>query len=111
MRSVCCRRAIGYKRHVRLVVAVLGALISALVAVSPAPANAQPYPTRAARIIVPHAPGGAVDTVARVLAPALGARPGQNVGAENRPGASANIGSEVVAHPPPGGHTPLPNPP
>src|SRR5260221_4370594 len=109
MRSVCCRRAIGYKRHVRLVVAVLGALISALVAVSPAPANAQPYPTRAVRIIVPHAPGGAVDTVARVLAPALGARLGQNVVVENRAGASGNIGSEFVAHAPPDGHTLLLN--
>jgi tripartite-type tricarboxylate transporter receptor subunit TctC len=94
---------------VRLVVAVLGALISALVQASPGPASAQPYPTRAIRIIVPHAPGGAVDAVARLLAPALGGRLGQTVVVENRAGASGNIGSEFVAHAPADGHTLLVN--
>jgi tripartite-type tricarboxylate transporter receptor subunit TctC len=94
---------------VRPVVTVLGALIGALVAGSPAPASAQPYPTRTIRIVVPHAPGGAVDAVARVLAPPLAERLGTNVVVENRAGASGNIGSEFVAHAPPDGHTLLIN--
>jgi tripartite-type tricarboxylate transporter receptor subunit TctC len=95
---------------VLVVRAFLGALIGAALVWLPGPAAAQPaFPTRAVKIVVPHAPGGAVDVVARVLAPALGDRLGQNVVVENRAGASGNIGSEFVAHAPPDGHTLLVN--
>ena len=52
---------------------------------------------RPVRIVVPYPPGGSVDVVARVLAQAMTAAAGANVIVDNRPGASGNIGTELVA--------------
>ncbi len=65
-------------------------------------------PDRPVRIIVPFAPGGATDVVARVLSDTVGAQLGQSVIIENRAGGAAGlIGSEAVAKSPPDGYTVL----
>src|SRR5437868_601656 len=88
----------------------LGGLISmfAVMAIA-APSWAQTYPSRPVKIVVPHAPGGAVDAVGRLLAQKLGDDLGQRFVVENRAGASGNIGGEYVAHAAPDGYTLLVN--
>ena len=66
---------------------------------------AQDYPSRPIRIVVPFSPGGAVDGPTRVIAQELGRRLKQQVFVENKPGAGATIGSEMVAKSPPDGYT------
>ena len=67
--------------------------------------SAQQYPTRPVRMIIPYAPGGASDFIGRILQPKLSEVLGQQVVAENRPGASGNIGVELAAHATPDGYT------
>jgi tripartite-type tricarboxylate transporter receptor subunit TctC len=68
-------------------------------------AKAQAYPTRPVRIIVPFAPAGSTDIVARLLGQWLSERLGQSFVIENRPGASGNIGTEAAVRAPADGHT------
>src|SRR5262245_11126369 len=70
---------------------------------------AQPFPTKPVRVIVPYAAGGAVDTLARVVAAKLQEGLGQPVVVENRAGAGGNTGADVVAKSPPDGYTILQN--
>ncbi len=63
------------------------------------------YPERPIRLVVPVAPGGAVDVVGRVMAQKLGATLGQNLVVDNRPGANFIIGTEVVSKAPADGYT------
>ncbi|MEG1770984.1 MAG: tripartite tricarboxylate transporter substrate binding protein [Comamonas sp.] len=79
---------------------------SSALALAAAPALAQPdFPSKPIRLVVPFTPGGVTDTGARVVGERLGARLGQQVVIENRPGASGNIGTQAVAGAPPDGHT------
>ena len=73
------------------------------------PSFAQPsgYPNRPVKMVAPFAPGGPVDVVARVLAPKLSERLGQQFYVENHPGGSGNIGTALVAKAPPDGYTVL----
>ena len=68
-------------------------------------AIAQGFPTRTVTIVVPFAPAGGADTLARALAPRLQAMWGTTVVIENRPGASGHIGTDAVANAAPDGHT------
>jgi tripartite-type tricarboxylate transporter receptor subunit TctC len=81
----------------------LAAGAAALPAVSRV-ARAQAYPTRPVRVVVPFAPGGASDVVARLMSQHLSERLGQQFVVENRPGGGSNIGTEAVAHAPPDGY-------
>jgi tripartite-type tricarboxylate transporter receptor subunit TctC len=63
------------------------------------------YPNRPVRMIVPFAPGGASDFVARIISPRLGELLGQSIVIENKQGASGNIGMETAARAPSDGYT------
>ena len=81
------------------------AAISTALALMPSLASAQAYPTRTIKIIVPAPPGGAIDTIARVVGEKIGASMGQPVIIENKPGASNNLGTDVLAKSAPDGYT------
>src|SRR6516164_5934547 len=66
---------------------------------------AQAYPTRPVKIIVPFAPAGSTDIVARLMGQWLSERLGQQFVVENRPGAGTNIGTEAVVTAPADGYT------
>ncbi|HEY4374565.1 MAG TPA: tripartite tricarboxylate transporter substrate binding protein [Burkholderiales bacterium] len=68
-------------------------------------ARAQSWPTQPIRMIVPFPPGGSVDAVARLLAPHLQQELGQQIIVDNRPGASASIGTGIAAKAAPDGYT------
>jgi len=81
----------------RLLVAAIGLAI-----VAPAMAA---YPDKPVRIVVPYAPGGAVDVVARKVAQKLSEQTGQSFFIENKPGASGTIGAQAVIRSAPDGYT------
>src|SRR5690349_2055379 len=76
----------------------------ALLTLAPCTASAE-YPERLIRAIVPFAPGGSNDGMARLISPELAKALGQQVIVENRPGAAGNIGIDVVAKSQPNGYT------
>jgi len=80
------------------------ALIGAGALATPALAQA-PWPDRPIRWVVNFPPGGAADTLSRILAPVVSTRLGQPVVVENRPGAGGNVGAEAVARAPADGYT------
>jgi tripartite-type tricarboxylate transporter receptor subunit TctC len=73
-----------------------------------APAFAQPareYPQRPIRVVIPYAPGGGSDILARFLAPRMAVDLGQQMVIDNRPGGSAMIGTQIMARAVPDGYT------
>jgi len=68
-------------------------------------ASAQDWPRRPVRLIVPYAPGGTTDAVARIVAQSLSRAWGQQVVIENRPGQGTNLGAELAARAEPDGYT------
>ena len=81
-------------------VAALGIL-----ALAALPAAAQQYPVRPVRLIAPFPPGGGVDVVSRTVGEKLGARLGQTIVVDNRPGAGATLGTSLAAKATPDGYT------
>ncbi len=82
-----------------------GAILLVLAALIALPAFAQKFPSRPVRIIVPYPPGGANDTIARILAPGMTELLGQTLVIDNRGGGNTIIGSELAAKSAPDGHT------
>jgi tripartite-type tricarboxylate transporter receptor subunit TctC len=80
-------------------------LLAPLLAMTALLAQAETYPDKPIKIIVPYAPGGAVDIVARNVGQPLAESLKQPVIIDNRPGASANIGMELAARAAPDGYT------
>jgi len=83
---------------------LLAAIVSLLGAIGTAPAQ-DTFPSRPVHLLVPFAPGGAVDIVARTLGDDLAGRWGRSVVVENRPGAGGMVASETAAKAAPDGYT------
>ena len=83
-------------------VALLGASLTFAGAIAEA---ADGYPNRPVRMVIPYAPGGNGDIVARIVADGLTTRLGQQVVVDNRPGGSSIIGTDIAAKSPPDGYT------
>jgi tripartite-type tricarboxylate transporter receptor subunit TctC len=81
------------------------AFAAVLVSLAPVAALAQGFPAKPVRMIVPFAPGGGIDVIARLLSHKLQEMWGQNVMLEYRPGAGAVVGTDAVAKAPADGYT------
>jgi len=88
--------------HIHRRTALLAALAAPFIARG---SNAANYPTRAIRLIVPYAPGGGADAVARIIARLAGDSMGQSIVVENKGGAGSIVGTDLVAKANPDGYT------
>src|SRR5258706_569061 len=84
---------------------VLAAVFVTLALALPSTADAQSYPNRPIKVVVPFAPGGNTDVMGRVLAAKMSELLGQQVAIENRTGAGSVVGTEIVARATPDGYT------
>src|SRR4030088_1974889 len=83
----------------------LGVIAASLLLLLSSAVQAQNYPTKPVKLVVPFAPGGSVDIVARIVGQQLSEDLGQSIVVENRAGAGGNIGFEAVAKAKPDGYT------
>ena len=84
---------------------IMRMIVLAMLGLCPAMALAQPYPSKSIRLIVPFPAGGGVDFIGRIIGKGLSERLGQQVVVDNRPGANAILGLEVLKAAPPDGYT------
>ncbi|MGV2865604.1 Bug family tripartite tricarboxylate transporter substrate binding protein [Achromobacter sp. AGC39] len=84
---------------------ILRALALCVLAATPLLATADTYPSKPITLVVPFPPGGSTDVIGRLFAAKLGARLGQTVVIENKPGANTSIGAVAVARAAPDGYT------
>ncbi len=84
---------------------MLASLVVAAAVLGSSQAEAQVFPSRTVKIVVPATTGGAIDLIARSLAEKMSASLGQPVVVENKPGASNNLGTDFVSKSPPDGYT------
>jgi tripartite-type tricarboxylate transporter receptor subunit TctC len=97
------RRAVQQSRYFILHPSTF--ILAVATALAPAAAMSQQFPAKPVRLIVPLAPGGNVDIVARALAQTMSESLKQSVVVENRPGASSLVGTQLVAKSAPDGYT------
>ena len=83
----------------------LALLVATAIAVVPVAANAQSFPAKPVKLVIPFPPGGSLDNVGRLLAQKIGDAWGQPIIVENRPGAGGNVGADAVAKSPADGYT------
>lgn len=95
------RCAVGFKWRLGM---MAGALAS-MTCMGVAPAQAQPFPDKPVRLVVPFTPGGSTDVLGRLVARKLGEVLGQSVVVENKPGAGTIVGADFVAKSAPDGYT------
>lgn len=86
------------------VLPIRSVVLGLAVAVLASAAQAQSYPTRPIRLILPFPPGGPTDITGRAIGQKLSEQLGQSVVPENRPGAAGNIGLELASKAPPDGY-------
>ena len=99
------KRWLGLMRYSSLRYAFVVAAFPAAVALSGMVGAAEQYPTRPIRMVVSFPPGGGVDTLARIIAPALTEDLGKQVVIDNRPGSGGLIGNRIAAQARPDGYT------
>ncbi|SDC68662.1 Tripartite-type tricarboxylate transporter, receptor component TctC [Cupriavidus sp. YR651] len=94
---------ISVSRAARAILLCIGTVLAAG---TTAPVNAQSaFPTKPITLVVPFAPGGGNDILARLIAPKMSQQLGQTIVIENKPGAGGNLGADFVAHAPADGYT------
>ena len=90
----------GRTQHEAIALTALAAVLAIATA-----AQAQTWPSAPIKLVVPFAPGGGADLMARILADPLSKRLGQPIVIENKPGAGATLGADFVAKSAPDGYT------
>src|SRR4051812_18548894 len=93
------------KRSIARLIVIAGALALAAAASAAQAQSADSYPNKPVKILVPYAPGGATDIIARIVAARMTESLGQSFIVENRPGATGNVALEAVAKAPADGYT------